>query len=123
MAYRAMTFRINCPMRHENGNCLVCGGFCTSVSDPICEALHRAYECGYQKGLYGVSGIDIALKGIKILNEGPAADVVEVVRCKDCQYWEKATVNGKGFLICPASGMDITSDDFCSYGERKEGAE
>lgn len=26
----------------------------------------------------------------------------------------------KGFLICPASGMEIIDDDFCSYGERKE---
>lgn len=35
-----------CPMRHTNGNCTVAGGFCTAVSDPICEALHNAYECG-----------------------------------------------------------------------------
>ena len=34
---------------------------------------------------------------------------------------ERATVNEKGFLICPASGMEITPDDFCSYGEPKEG--
>lgn len=33
-------------MRHDNGNCLVAGGFCTSVSDSICEALHSAYDCG-----------------------------------------------------------------------------
>lgn len=46
---------------------------------------------------------------------------VEVVRCKDCTYWDKAVVNKKGFLICPASGMEIQADDFCSYGERREG--
>lgn len=49
-----------------------------------------------------------------------AADVVKVVRCKDCIYRRKAKANGKGFLICPASGMEITEDDYCSYGERKE---
>lgn len=38
--------RQDCLMRHDNGNCLVAGGFCTSVSDSICEALHRAYDCG-----------------------------------------------------------------------------
>ena len=38
--------RINCPMRHLNGNCLVVGGFCTAVNDTICEALHHAYDCG-----------------------------------------------------------------------------
>ena len=35
-----------CPMRHENGNCTVAGGFCTAVNDQICEALHNAYDCG-----------------------------------------------------------------------------
>lgn len=39
-------FRRNCPMRHENGNCTVAGGFCTAVNDPICEALHNAYDSG-----------------------------------------------------------------------------
>lgn len=43
-----------------------------------------------------------------------------VTRCKDCKHKERATVNRKGFLICPASGMEITPDDFCSYGERRE---
>lgn len=38
-------------------------------------------------------------------------------RCKDCAYKERAKVNDKGFLICPASGMEITDDDYCSYFE------
>ena len=46
-------------------------------------------------------------------------DAVPVVRCGDCIYSDEAWVNEKGFLICPASGMDIAADDFCSYGERK----
>lgn len=50
----------------------------------------------------------------------PTIDAVHVVRCKDCSYWKAAKVNAKGFLICPASGMEITEDDYCSYGERKE---
>lgn len=48
----------------------------------------------------------------------PAADVAEVVRCKDCQYYQDAKINKKGFLICPASGMEITETDYCSYGVR-----
>lgn len=35
-----------CPMRHENGNCLPCGGFCTSVNKPICKSLQNAYDMG-----------------------------------------------------------------------------
>jgi hypothetical protein len=38
--------RIDCPMRHENGNCMPTGGFCMAVNDSICLALHNAYECG-----------------------------------------------------------------------------
>lgn len=38
--------RGECPMRHENGNCTVAGGFCTAVNDSICDALHNAYDCG-----------------------------------------------------------------------------
>lgn len=55
------------------------------------------------------------------IREAPAADAVEVVRCGKCEYWKKRFVNSKGFVICPASGMEITEDDFCSYGERREG--
>ena len=51
----------------------------------------------------------------------PAADVAPVVRCMDCKYMAGALPDDKGFLICPASGMEIIPDDFCSYGEKKEG--
>jgi hypothetical protein len=42
--------RIDCPMRHENGNCLPCGGFCTANNDIICEAMHNAYHIGLCNG-------------------------------------------------------------------------
>lgn len=44
-----------------------------------------------------------------------------VTRCKDCEYLVNATVNANGFLICDVSDMEIAPDDFCSYGEPKEG--
>lgn len=62
-------------------------------------------------------GLAVARKAIDAL---PAADVAEVVRCKDCQYYQDAKTNKKGFLICPASGMEITETDYCSYGARME---
>lgn len=46
-------------------------------------------------------------------------DRYSLVRCKDCKY-NRGEVNKKGFLICSANGMDITDEDFCSWGERKE---
>lgn len=52
-----------------------------------------------------------------------AGDVVSVVRCQYCYYFADAKVNEKGFLICPASGMEICGMDYCSYGERKDGTD
>ena len=49
----------------------------------------------------------------------PTADVVDVVRCSECVNGKKAVINDKGFKICPASGMEITDNDYCSLGERK----
>ena len=58
---------------------------------------------------------------VKYLEEAPTADAVEVVRCKDCLYWEKGKVyepycNHFGNMMA-----DTNADDFCSYGERKDG--
>ena len=57
---------------------------------------------------------------IRAINEAPTIDAVQVVRCGECRYRELAKVNCKGYTICPASGMEITDDDYCSYGERQE---
>lgn len=38
--------RINCPMRHENGSCLPCGGSCLAVSNEICRGFRNAYRDG-----------------------------------------------------------------------------
>lgn len=70
-------------------------------------------------------GIDL-VNGIKAL---PAADVVPVVRCKDCKYYKTSE------LLPPhkfcfrlrhptenrSVGYNFAADDFCSHGERKEG--
>lgn len=46
----------------------------------------------------------------------PAADVVEVVRCKDCKHYQKDMLFGNAYC----DGRQVKPDDFCSYGERKE---
>lgn len=58
---------------------------------------------------------------VMMINQADTVDAVPVVRCRDCVYAQSAKINKKGFLICPASRMEITDDDFCSYGERKNG--
>lgn len=43
----------------------------------------------------------------------PAADVVEVVRCKNCFYY-------KPFSECNNTGSTVKPDDYCSYGARMD---
>ena len=54
------------------------------------------------------------------LDDAPTVDAVPVVRCRDCVNVQSAKINKKGFLVCQASGLEITDDDFCSYGERRK---
>ena len=56
-------------------------------------------------------------QALEMFDEAPAADVVEVVRCKDCKYSSgtKKCLNPDSFFAVPKD------DDFCSYGERKDG--
>ena len=58
--------------------------------------------------------------------EAPTIDAVPVVRCKDCKHCrETIDYFGKG-LFCSIWGREwqrVQPTDFCSYGERKEGAE
>ena len=55
----------------------------------------------------------------KLMVEAPTADVVEVVRCKECIHWGGVT---HGFICRKFSGIDtkicMGADHFCSYGEK-----
>lgn len=50
------------------------------------------------------------------IKNAPAADVVEVVRCKDCKQYEYIVYD---YGRCRKTMLLIKNDDFCSYGERK----
>ncbi len=58
----------------------------------------------------------------RILKKVPTADVVAVVRCRDCKYKITANFNGEILIGCsnPSGLVDICADGFCSYGERRE---
>lgn len=55
---------------------------------------------------------------IDALENIPSADVVPVVRCKDCKHLVAVNVNGKGIPTCRVSGMEVAPDEFCSRGEK-----
>ena len=50
----------------------------------------------------------------------PTVDAVEVVRCKDCKYWQES-VDGVSKWCPLLMDKETKADDFCSYGERREG--
>ena len=57
----------------------------------------------------------------RALDDSPTIDAVPVVRCRECKLW----LNSKLFPhnhYCIRSERVAYPDDFCSYGERKEGA-
>ena len=56
------------------------------------------------------------------VNQAPTIDAVPVVRCRDCKY--RFQNNGHSRDGCPIidSNIWMGDDSFCSYGERKEGA-
>lgn len=70
------------------------------------------------------------LMAIQKLNEAPTADVVKVVRCKDCEHsrplchTEKKIYNddcvGCTKISTSYHSVIMNENDFCSYGELKE---
>lgn len=49
-----------------------------------------------------------------------AADVVKVVRCRDCRYISVPTERGNFLCGHKMLGL-VRPDDFCSFGERMDG--
>ena len=68
--------------------------------------------------------------GEDIIKNAPTVDAVPVVRCRDCQHWNPSgSKAGNSFSDMEyIGGCEFTNycrreSDFCSYGERKEGAD
>ena len=57
------------------------------------------------------------------IENAPTVDAVEVVRCKDCDWYRE---HEDGICVNPHCtksfyGCRVRTDHFCSYGERREG--
>ena len=71
------------------------------------------------------------------IEAAPTVDAVEVLRCRDCKYWgdEDGKLQDSDGALCARctvhnylidgrhTGWCPTENDFCSYGERKGGAD
>lgn len=74
------------------------------------------------KDMCGVPDIDEGLStAISELRLIPTADVVEVVRCKDCKHSKMADyIPAKCPYFCKLMANCHSGDFFCSMGERRE---
>lgn len=78
-----------------------------------------------EKGSHAYLAFSMFAELIKI---APTADVVEVVRCKDCQYGKgedhEGSIKVPFMYHCTYDDLSYNgADHYCSYGKRKEGAE
>ena len=48
----------------------------------------------------------------------PIGKWTELVRCKDCKFWDKESDGERRY--CAASGSYWRADEYCSDGERRE---
>lgn len=55
--------------------------------------------------------IDVAIESLSI----------KVVRCKDCKHYTKRQYMGKSLFVCNVFEWHGQPNDYCSFGERKEG--
>lgn len=79
--------------------------------------------CG--KTLYAKALKGFAEAVIKAIREAPAADVVEVVRCKKCKHYNTVDKICMKLSVEPdaygnGAYISMNEDDFCSHGERKD---
>ena len=84
----------------------------------------RAMEIVRNQGIAHPNAYHLTNYATLILREAPTVDAVPVVRCKKCIHYEMG-VCLKIYDDGAASSyawQERKPDDFCSYGERKEGA-
>ena len=61
-------------------------------------------------------GKDIMMVPTAEIDDAPTIDAVEVVRCKDCEYADFESP----YPVCNLIEMNITDNDFCSWGDKGE---
>jgi len=59
----------------------------------------------------------------QFVDDLPAADVVAVVRCRECKEWVPGQIEATDNFIPPRCvwlNKPMHADDYCSYGERSD---
>ena len=87
-------------------------------ADALIEELNR---CSYETWCKGVNSTwwahSVRVKDniVKCIERQPTADVVEVVRCKDCK---EKLIQPDGTMRCRLSGRTKSAGDYCSSADK-----
>ena len=65
-------------------------------------------------GMFWTGGIE------KAIEDAPTVDAVEVVRCKDCKWYERKYPWNGHVYECSYLEYPMDDNDYCSLGERRE---
>lgn len=94
---------------------------------------HYCHDCSRRKNRKGEMVYEIGDAPCRACGIGdvlddvidfPAADVVEVVRCKDCKYYNTSRIRGLDGEVhevkhCNWVGIVFQPTGYCSFGERR----
>ena len=80
----------------------------------------RALEIVRDQGIAHPNAYHLTNYATLILREAPTVDAVPVVRCRECNHCDPENYHCD-HPMGTAAPLRRKPDDFCSYGERKEG--
>ena len=82
----------------------------------------RALEIVLDQGIAHPNAYHLPNYATLILREAPTVDGVPVIRCRGCKYCDPENYHCD-HLMGTAAPLRRDPDDFCSYGEKKEGVD
>ena len=92
-------------------------------ADALLDEFLKRYTERERNGNLVFAACEIKQDFADMISNVPNVDAVPVVRCRECKY--RFRNNGHSKDGCPIIDANIwmDDDDFCSHGEREEGAD
>ena len=89
-------------------------------SQSICSSCFHSYVCEQFNGHRGDNNEKCHFHNDHFV---PAADVAEVVRCRNCKYhhWEQEPCHGKTEHFCSVLNAQVFKDFYCYHGAKMDG--
>lgn len=92
-------------------------------ADALIEAIENERTYLINRGLNGMEDA-IVHHILPLIDNAPTIDAEPVVRCKECMYFKKWTIDFTGDTIelnsCSYNNHGMNEDGYCSRGKRRE---